>query len=380
MQKILYITTQDRFFLSHIKNRALFAQCNGFKVYVAAQKTNQEHIEEIEGLGFIFYDTCIERQSISLGEQICAINRLRTIYEKVKPNVVHQLGAKAIIYGTLASKFAKLKSVPFIVNAPIGMGYIYAAKTAKARCLRPLVDLLYCLTLNSGHGYTIFENPDDMAYFVKKRAVRKSEAICIYGAGVNTNVFSPSKNKNDLLTVVMASRLIREKGVLEFVQAANILNANNVKVRMQLLGEPDFGNPNSLTEEEWHDIQINKNIEYLGCRNDIENVFRSAHVCCLPSYYREGIPRVLIEGLCSGLAIITTDTIGCKETVTNENGYLIPPRNVDSLVQAILEMVNNPVLCREMGKKSRELALSVFDERLVCEETLKIYNKSSNQK
>lgn len=373
MPKLLYLTTQDKFFLSHIKDRALYAKKCGFSVSVAAQKTDEIYAKQIRELGFAFYDTAIERQSINPISQVKALVRIVKIFRSVNPDISHHLGAKSIIFGTLAKRFAHLNKEVALVNAPIGLGYVYAARDVRAQILRPIVSLLYRLTLNPKNSHVIVENPDDLDYFVKMGAVARNQGTCIYGAGVDTKLFSPSKEKNKICTVVMASRLIQEKGVFEFYQAAKILRSRGLPVRMQLVGEPDYGNPHTLTEEQFARMNQCDAIECLGYRNNIEDILKKAHICCLPSFYREGLPRFLIEGTCCGLAIVTTDTVGCREAVANGNGYLISPKSVNDLTEAIAELVLRPKLCDEMGEKSRELALKYFDTEIICQQTVKIY-------
>ena len=380
--KILYITTQDKFFLSHLKDRAIYASKHGFMVFVAAQKTDENFVREINELGFDFFDTGIERQALNPIAQLKALIRLREIINIIKPDISHHLGAKSIIYGTIAHKLSTISNVGSIINAPIGLGYVFAAKELKAKILKPLVSLLYQLTLNPLNSYVIFENTDDLNYFADRGALDLKRAVCIYGAGVDTELFSPSVSnaKNEICTVVMASRLIKEKGVFDFIRAAEILTENSVPVRMQLVGEPDYGNPNSLTKQQFEDLKNNTAIECLGYRADMSCILKKAHICCLPSFYREGLPRFLIEGVCSGLAIVTTDTVGCREVVVDKNGFLIKPHDVNSLVNAIKTLVDNPTLTMEMGNRSRNLALKFFDKNLICQQTLDVYQEALRQK
>lgn len=380
--KLLFITTQDKFFLSHLKERAIYASKHSFKVFVAAQKTDEKFVREINELGFDFFDTAIERQALNPIAQLKALIRLREIINIIKPDISHHLGAKSIIYGTIAHKVSTVANTGCIINAPIGLGYVFAAKELKAQILKPLVSLLYQLTLNPLNSYVIFENTDDLNYFVARGALDIKRAICIYGAGVDTELFSPSTSnaKNEICTVVMASRLIKEKGIFDFIRAAEILKENSVPVRMQLVGEPDYGNPNSLSKYQYENLQNNPAIECLGYRNDMPSILKKAHICCLPSFYREGLPRFLIEGVCCGLAVVTTDTVGCREVVVDNNGFLIKPHDVDSLVSAINKLVNNPTLLREMGSRSRHVALKLFNTNLICQQTLDVYQEALRQK
>ena len=370
--RLLIVTTQDKFFLSHIRERAIFFQEHGYVVAVAAQKTSEELCNKIKELGFAFFDTRIERQSTNLFSQIRALIRLFNIQTSFKPDISYHLGAKAIFYGTFTAKLYN-NSVG-IINAPIGLGFVFASETLKAKLLRPIVLFLYKCFLNPSNSRVIIENQDDINFFIKKGYLNPKDAFCILGAGVDTDFFYPPPNteKNKVCTVIMASRLIKEKGVFDFVESANRLYKNKVKVRMQLIGEPDYGNPSSITSKEYEEIKNNPSIECLGFQTDVSSSFKKAHVVCLPSYYREGLPRVLVEAASSGLAIITTDTIGCKETVRGNNGFLVRPHDVNKIVDVITYLATNPKELQEMGERSRKIALEYFDTRLICKRTLEI--------
>lgn len=370
--KILIITTQDCFFLSHVKERANYFRSQGYVVGVAAQKTSEIFVQQINQLGFVFFDTSLERQSINPLSQIWSLILLLRIQYQFKPDISYHLGAKAIFYGTATARLCNSKVG--IINAPIGLGYVFASKSLKARVLQPIVLWLYKLFLNPSNSRVIVENLDDINFFINKGFLNPKDAFCVLGAGVNTSFFKPISfhEKNDICTVVMAARLIKEKGVLDFVEAANRLYKNKVRVRMQLIGEPDYGNPSSITEAEFEKIKCNPALECLGFQPNVQPFFQKAHICCLPSFYREGLPRVLVEAVSSGLAIITTDTIGCKEVIRDNNGFLIPPHNVDHLVRSITFLVNHPLELRTMGKKSREIALRYFDTELICKKTFDI--------
>lgn len=370
--KILIITTQDVFFLSHIEERARYFKARGCEIAVAAQQTSSELVNQIRSKGYHFYDTKIERKSINPISQCKGLIRLLRINLQFKPDVVYNLGAKAIFYGTLTSRIINKKVG--ILNAPIGLGYVYASDNLRAKLLKPVVFLLYRYFLNPKKSRVIIENFDDINYFVRNKCLDPKDAFCILGAGVDTNHFHPLPlaKRNANLTVVMASRLIKEKGVMDYVKAAQKLYENQIPVRMQLVGKPDYGNPSSVTEDEFKQIKECPYIEYLGYQNDIAPILQSAHVCCLPSYYREGLPRVLIEGASSGLAILTTDTIGCREVIREENGYLIQVHDIEMLVSNITYLAQHITELEYMCAKSREVALKYFDTTIICKRTYEI--------
>ncbi len=377
--RILIITTQDKFFLSHIQDRATYFKAEGCTVGVAAQKTSDEMVKKINELGFSFYDTKIERQGLNPFTQLTALIRLFKIQSIFKPDISYHLGAKAIFYGTITARL--FNENVGIVNAPIGLGYVFASQSKKAKLLRPLVLRFYKYLLNPKNSRVIVENFDDIQFFIEKGYLNPSDAFCILGAGVDTNKFVPVpfSSKNTTCTVVMASRLIKEKGVFDFVQAANILHKNKVPVRMQIIGEPDYGNPSSLTEIEYEELRHNPVIECLGFQSNVIPHLQKAHICCLPSFYREGLPRILVEACSTGLAIITTENVGCKEAIRGGNGFLVAPHDIDKLVQYIEFLVFNSKELEQMEKESRKIALQYFDSKSICKRTFEIIKTLCNK-
>lgn len=367
--RVLIVTTQDSFFLSHVRERAEYFKNMGAEVGVAAQKTSDSLVQQIESLGIPFFDTKLERKSLNPITQLKALFRLFFIQRSFKPNISYHLGAKAIFYGTATARIYNKKVA--ILNAPIGLGYVFASNQIKARLLRPVVISLYRLFLNPTNSRVIIENWDDINFFVKKGILNQKDAYCILGAGVDTNHFSPGTpdDKNSVCTVVMASRLIKEKGVNDFVEVAEKLFKENIPVRMQLIGLPDYGNPSSLSRQEYEKLKLNPAVECLGYHRDIAPFLRKAHICCLPSFYREGLPRVLVEAASAGLAILTTDVVGCRESVRGENGFLFHPHDNKKLFHFIYYLVRNPHILKKMGQNSRSVALEFFDTRLICKRT-----------
>ena len=366
--KVLIVTTQDSFFLSHILERAEYIRSKGGLVAVAAQKTSEVAVKKIESYGFEFFDTKIERKSIGLLSQIVAIRNLYSINKKYRPDICYHLGAKSIFYGTFASKLVNPEIK--ILNAPIGLGFVFSSHTLKAMLLRPVVLMLYRLFLNPKSSRVIVENIDDINYFIRKGCLRPQDAFCILGAGVDTCIIRPDSKilKNPICTVVLASRLIRDKGVIEFVQAANLLYEEKIPVKMQIIGKPDYGNPSSITRKEYSDLLCNPAVECLGFKDSVIPYLQRAQICCLPSY-REGLPRVLVEACSAGLAIITTDAVGCREIIRDKNGFLVKTKDSYSLYKSIKYMAEHPAEVVKMGERSRGVALRYFDSRIICRRT-----------
>lgn len=369
--KILVITTQDRFFLTHIQERALFFKQKGWEVAIAAQMTDIKYQQKITSLGFKFYDTKLERSSINPLSQFFALIRLKKIIKNFNPDISYHLGAKAIFYGTFVAKFSK-KNIK-VVNAPIGLGFVYASSSMKARFLRPVVDLLYKFFLNPPNSKVIIENNDDIEYFIEAGSLNRSDAHCILGAGVDTEKFRPSKKHSGPIVVVMASRLIVEKGVWDFVKMAETLFQEKLPVRCLLIGKPDEGNPSSISINDYERLKSNPSLECLGFCENVSKEFAQADICCFPTFYREGLPRVLIEAASSGLAIITTDVIGCRETVNGRNGLLVQTHDIQAMVEQIRYYVNNPDRLRIAQYESRALAINKFDKHIICQQTYNVF-------
>ncbi len=369
--RLLIVTTQDRFFLTHIQERALYFKQKGWDVSVAVQETELKYKEKILELGFDFYDTRVERKSLNPISLIAAFFRMRKIYKKVKPDYCYNLGAKAIFLSTCATFFES--RIIRIVNAPIGLGFIYASQSMKARILRPIVDFLYKLFLNPKNSRVIIENQDDIDYFVDNGALKREQAYCILGAGIDTLKFIPAVNRTEPITVVMASRLIIEKGVRDYVKVAEILYKEGLPVSCLLIGEPDYGNPSSISKQEFEDLKVNPAIRCLGFRENVNQIFADAHIFCFPSFYREGLPRVLIEAASSGLAIVTTDTVGCREVVDGCNGYLLPVHDVDGMYRVIKNYLLKPEELLSAQKHSRQLAMEKFDTSIICKKTYNVF-------
>lgn len=370
--KILIVTTQDRFFLTHIKERALFFRDQGCIVAIAAQKTSQEFVESIRAYGFAFYDTKIERRSLNIFSEFLALIRLFKINRSFAPDVSYHLGAKAIFYGTFTARL--FNSKVGILNAPIGLGYVFASNALRAKLLRPLVITFYKYFLNPRNSKVIVENFDDINYFVKKGYLDSKDAFCILGAGVDTNQFVPLPfdQRNHVCTVVMASRLIKEKGVHDFVQAARQLHKLKVPVLMQIIGEPDYGNPSSISKQEFQEICNDPSVECLGFKQNVLPFLQKAHICCLPSYYREGLPRILVEATSVGLAVLTTDSTGCRESIRDQNGFTFQPHDVNRLTSLVRYLVDHPAELEKMCENSRIVAVNYFETTKICQRTFEV--------
>lgn len=372
--RLLIFTTQDKFFLSHIVERAQYFQKKGWEVALIVQVTSTTLKNKIEQKGFKVFDSKIIRGSVNPFVEFFALVRLFSIYFRFSPDLVWHLGAKPIAYGTIVARVLRLLKPVGVINAPIGLGYVYASDSMRAKILRPVVDLLYKISLNPRFSRVIVENWDDINSFVRKGFLNRKDAFCILGAGVDTSVFIPLSKVDKICIVVMAARLINEKGVWDFVKAAELLQERQIAVRMILVGEPDHGNPSSITKSDFERIKKNSAVECWGFQTNMNKILGKADIFCLPSFYREGLPRALVEASSCGLVLLTTDTVGCRETVRGNNGFLFQPHDVNRLVFLITYLVNHPEERIKMGQNSRKVALQFFDKNKICVRTNEVFS------
>ena len=374
-KKILYNITEDWFFCSHFLSRALAAKEMGYSIYVCAK--DNKHKSIIKSHGIRFFEIPYNRKSINPIYEIYTLIRLIFIYKSIKPDIVHQIAAKPIIYGSIAAKICNLRSV---INAPVGMGYVFTSNNIKAKILRPILNFLMKNLLNSHHGKNrknrvIFENNDDLNYFFNLGALNKKESLVIRGAGVKLKEINLKKRKTKSVTVALIARMIEDKGIFEFVSAVEKIKNKKIKARFLLVGDIDPLNPSSLKKETLTKWNQEGNIEWLGWVDNVDQILIETDILCLPSY-REGLPKSLLEGASFGLPLVTTDTVGCRDVVTDGvNGFLVPVRDIDKLEKAIYKLINNEDLRIRMGNESLKIIKENFSEEIINAQTIDIYRE-----
>ena len=375
-KKILFNITEDWFFVSHFLSRALSAQKDGFEIYVCCNETNKRKI--IENYGIKFIRLPYKRSNINPLYEFYILIRLILIVIKEKPDIIHNVALKPIIQGSIASKFLNSNSV---VNAPVGMGYVFTSSSLKARLLKPILTFLLRIFLNSKNGNkkrskVIFENSDDLNFFKKLKAVDSNNSCVISGAGVEIDkTFSKRKIKNKIPKVVLIARMLKNKGIYEFFEAFQFLKNKRIKCQFVLVGDVDPLNPASLKRSVLEKWQDEKAIEWLGWIENVKEVLLETDILCLPSY-REGLPKSLVEGAAAGLPLVATDTVGCREVVIDgHNGYLVPIKNAEKLAVAIEKLILDIPLRKLMGRESFKMANSKFSSSRINSLTLKVYNE-----
>lgn len=331
---------------------------------------------KLEAEGFRWIVVPMARRSLNPVREALLLSKLISIYRQEKPDIAHHFTIKCVIYGGLA---ARLVGVRGILGAVAGMGFVFASQKALAHLLRPLVRVLMRLALGGGKSRVILQNTDDRDALLSSGIANPNDVRVIPGSGVDTTRFRPSANIKDgnrLKKVLLAARLLWDKGIAEYIDAAARLKRDGVNVEFLLAGEPDTGNPNAVQADQvnaWRDELL---ITPLGHVDDMARLLDEIDVMVLPSFYREGVPRSLIEAAAAGLPIITTDTPGCRDVVDEGvNGYLVPVRDSNALAEAIRKILDDQSLANRMGAAGREKALAKFDEQLVFDRTMDVYRE-----
>ena len=367
--KLFIVVNVDWFFLSHRKDIAIAAQKEGWDVTVVTADTGK--IDEIRNLGLKAINMPMSKSGMNIIEELRTFLFLINLFKKQKPDVVHLVGSKPNLYGSLAAKWVKIKGVVIAVS---GRGIYVDEKTS---FLSRAIQSVMRYSLNMNNALAIFQNRDDQAIYQRKGIIKESQSRFIKGSGVNLNDFcytpEPTEGK---IKVILTARMLPEKGVFVLIEAAELLREKLEKnVEFLLVGGLD-DRPGAITEEQLHKACDGKYIQWLGYRTDVKELLQKSHIVAFPSFYLEGLPKSLIEATAIGRPIITTLSVGCKDTVDDGiNGYLIPPREVKPLVEKLTELINNKELREKMGLASRVKAEKEFSLDMVIKKHLEIYNE-----
>ena len=368
--KVLFVDNDVNTFYSYRVELARAARDTGFEVHIACPPGRSAQILESEG--FQYYPVPMTRSGMKPWKELRTVLTLFRLYRKIEPDLVHHLRLKPVTYGGLAAYAAR---VPAVVGLLTGLGYVFTADTPKARILRKLVSFGCRTAFRHGNQRVIFQNGDDQSIFVDARILPAEKTVLIRGSGVDVQAFRPTPEPEGPPLVVLASRMLRDKGVVEFVEAATHLTAEKVRARFVLVGEVDPGNPTAISADQLRQWTNTGAVEWWGQQSDMQAVLAKSHIVCLPSL-REGVPKILIEAAACGRAIVTTDAPGCREIVRHgENGLLVPVRDSRRLAEALRLLIENAPLRARMGLRGREIVVEEFSLERVVKETLNVYRE-----
>jgi glycosyltransferase involved in cell wall biosynthesis len=366
--KIVYVVTEDWYFHMHWLRLAKAVREAGYEVIVVTRINAHGDSIRAHGLRVLALD--LPRSARYPWRDVKALHALTRIYAEERPALVHHLALKPVVVGSLAAYRA---GIPIVINSLPGLGYVFSSLQLRAKVLRIAVVRALRWLQDRLRAWTIFQNPDDFAVMRAAGVVADDRAGIIRGAGVDLGLFRPGPVPPEPLVVVLASRLLWDKGVAEFVAAAQRLHAQGVIARFVLVGTTDPDNPQAVPQEQLVRWQREGAVEWWGRRDDMPDVLRAAHIVCLPSY-REGLPMVLLEAAAVSLPVVTTDAPGCREVVRHgENGLLVPIKDTVALAEALGTLLADSDLRRRMGERGRLIAEAEFSSTRVAEETLALY-------
>lgn len=369
--KLLYFVTEDWYFCSHRLPLAVAARQAGYDVSVVTRV--QEHGEVIRGAGLRLIPLALDRSGKNPVGELRTLRQVTRIYRNVRPDIVHHVALKPVLYGSIAARFAR---VPVVINALMGLGYLFSSADLAAKLIRPCVEMGLRGLL--GRSRLIVQNPDDRQLILDKRLSTAERVALIRGSGVDLAKFAPMPEPTGIPLVVLPARLLWDKGIREFVDAARQLRRQGVQARFALVGEPDVSNPAAVPPDMLQAWSTEGAIELWGWRTDMAEVLAQAHIVCLPSY-REGLPKALLEAAACGRPLVSCDVPGCREIVQHGvNGLLVAPRDAAALAAALHQLLQDAKQRTEFGRQGRRLVAAEFSVESVIAQTLALYRECAS--
>jgi len=365
--RILFFVTEDWFVCSHWLPIIIGAKEAGYDVVVVTRTNRHAEIIRQHGARVIPFE--ISRRGSNLFREIAAIRRLTGIYREEKPDIVHHVAMKPMLYGSLV---AHLLRIPHTFNWVAGMGWLFVSSRRRAKVLQAVVRKVLGMLLRGTS--VIVENKDDRE-IIAGLGVEAGHIKLVRGAGVDTSMYAPSPQPDGVPLVVLPARMLWDKGVGEFVDAAGQLRQRGVQARFALVGEPDPENPASVPEDQLLAWQQEGAVEWWGRSENMPQVYAQSRIVCLPSY-REGLPKSLLEAASCARPVVTSNVPGCRDVVRDgDNGILVEARNAGALADALAILLANPKLCQQMGQRGRERVLQEFSQEKIVSQVLSLYRE-----
>lgn len=376
--KILFVVSEDWYFCSHRLPLAEEAVKRGWEVVLLSRFSGHEADLRDKGVRTLPID--LERGGLNTFKDLRYCWKLIKTYRSEKPDIVHHVAIKPCLYGSIAARTAQ---VPLYVNAVAGFGTLFSSKSRMVRFVRPLVMGAFRYLFGFRNSKLILQNSDDVYEFENILKLEAEQIRLIRGSGVNLDLFHPVAipTFTEVPLIVMVSRLLMDKGVMELIGAAEILKDRKISFRMALVGDADTQNIHAVSDVDLQKASDSGVVELWGRRSDIADIYREADIGVLPSYYREGLPKTLIEAMACGLPIVTTDAPGCREVVEEGvNGFLVPVKQAEPLANALELLINDQNLRQKMGAASRRKAEEEFGIDLVVNQTFAVYEELLGKK
>ena len=368
-KKIIFLVTEDWYFCSHRLSLACAARDEGYDVVVVTKVS--KHKENIERHGIKVIDLSFKRKDKSIVKSIKIIKNICDIYNMEKPDIVHHISLQTVVLGSIAAIITK---APVVINSLTGLGFLFTSNKLVVRLIKVLVvEPTLKLLFSRKNTWAILQNIDDKRLLMSFDILKDESSVLIRGSGVDLSLFSGRPESDETPKIVFASRMLKDKGVMEFIEAVKELKERKVKAVFVLVGDVDEGNPSSIDKHDLENLQNNGVLEWWGHQDNMNKVFEQSHIVCLPSH-REGLPKVLLEAAAASRPIVASDVPGCREIVHDgTNGLLVRVKDSSALANAIEQLLDNKALRIEMGINGRDLVEREFTSEIINRQTLVLY-------
>lgn len=368
--KLLILINDLSFFLSHRLPIAEASQAKGFEVIIGYGELRGADTQLLEKKGFKIKFVPMYRGSISLLKNIKTFFYIWSFFKKERPDIVHLVTIKPYLYGGIISR---LTNVPCLVSAVSGLGSLFIREDLKSRFLRLLIYPIYRLAFSHSNQKIILQNNEDLKLLKNWGVLNPIKVKIVKGSGVKLENFTNPIEASGIPVVCFAARLLRDKGLYDFVSAAQLLKKKKIQARFCIAGDLDENNPSGLNLYDLNKLKEEDSVEILGYQKDIPTLFAGSHIICLPSY-REGLPKTLIEAAAASRAVVTTDVPGCRDAIIpNKTGLLVPVKDPQKLASALQWLIEHPQERIAMGKEGRKFAEKKFPIEKIVENHLDIY-------
>lgn len=371
MSKLLFFVADDWYFSSHRLDLAVQAKKNKFDVSLLARVNNHKEKIEQHGINVIPLNF-MSRGYLKPFRDLRALNEARKKIIHESPDLLHLVAMKPILFGALIAKFYK---IPFVCSFG-GFGIVFSSKSLKMKILSFIMATVFKVLLSNERCHVIVQNSSDYEIVLQRLKLKENKVSLLGGVGVDINKFKIEEIPTEQVIVMLAARMLKSKGVNEFAFSARRLRKKYPHVRFVLVGGVDPENPDTMDErvlEGWNTDGI---VEWWGHREEMQSVLSQASIVCLPTYYGEGKPKILLEALATGRPIVTTNIPGCADLVVDgKNGILVEPKNIDALSSALELLICSPKKWQEIGAFGRKIAEKYYDSERVTLETVSIYSR-----
>jgi len=368
--KIIFVVQSLNFLISHRLEICNEAKNNGLDVCIAAPYC-EKSLKKIKNMGFKFYELEISRSGMNPISELKLIYQFYRLFLDLKPDILHLITIKPYLYGGMV---ARILGVPSVVSAVSGLGIVFSSNKYRYKILRLILIPFYKISFAHKNQKVIFQNKDDCNALLNWGVIKNDKVEFIRGSGVDLDVFLYKQEDDKNIIIAFAARLLIDKGVNVFIDAARILKGKGLDAEFWLIGDIDPGSSNSVSESQLEHLKKEGLVVVLGHRTDMSDLFTRINILAYPSFYGEGLPKVLLEASASGRAIVTTDHPGCRDAINpGETGVLVPVKNSIALAATIEELALNHKKRHMLGKSGRLLAEREFSDKKIAQDHIKIF-------